>query len=174
MRKACAQSTQLSLFLWPCADLITHVHTAVVQKRSLGLWACLAISVLTEHQRAPRCSLTSCACRCPQGRVYYLNHTTKTTTWDDPRLTWTPPPSQPTAASDRQQDGGGQLDPREAAIAESAASAVALRERAGILNGMDPKARQTEALYISEMANREQIKLDALTVSVFPTDCFRL
>jgi hypothetical protein len=120
------------------------------------------------QRRPPACSRVNSPMVCAalancsqQGRVYYLNHTNKTTTWDDPRLTWV----QPQASSAQGHASSGELDPREAAIAESAASAVALRERAGGLSGMDPKARQTEALYISEMANREQIKLDALQVS---------
>lgn len=108
--------------------------------------------------------------------MYYLNHNTKTTTWEDPRLSMPKQPSS-TPSTHAHRAGTANLgsaasakptDPREATIMETERRAAEFRARAVAIATLAPDAQRTEAVVISELIGKEEIKLDALSVGDSP------
>eukprot|EP00038_Savillea_parva_P031877 m.91517 g.91517 ORF g.91517 m.91517 type:complete len:182 (+) comp9908_c0_seq2:159-704(+) len=108
-----------------------------------------------------------------QGRVYFIDHNTKQTTWDDPRLSMPQPAAAPARQSPAtttaaQASPSTPSDPREATIAATEQRTGELRARANKLKYLDPAAQRQESLVVSELIGKEEIKLDTLSVGDAP------
>eukprot|EP00038_Savillea_parva_P031878 m.91522 g.91522 ORF g.91522 m.91522 type:complete len:176 (+) comp9908_c0_seq3:145-672(+) len=107
------------------------------------------------------------------GRVYFIDHNTKQTTWDDPRLSMPQPAAAPARQSPAtttaaQASPSTPSDPREATIAATEQRTGELRARANKLKYLDPAAQRQESLVVSELIGKEEIKLDTLSVGDAP------
>mmetsp|Transcript_15456 Transcript_15456/g.39980 ORF Transcript_15456/g.39980 Transcript_15456/m.39980 type:complete len:167 (+) Transcript_15456:50-550(+) len=102
------------------------------------------------------------------GRVYFLNHNTKTTTWDDPRLTAAPVGAGDAAGTTASAPATAAADPREATITTAEHRVADYRARADKLAVADPSTRRQEVLTVAELITKEMMRLDGLSVGDAP------
>lgn len=94
--------------------------------------------------------------RTAEGQVYYLNHITRTTTWEDPRKSLAAQVSQQQQAQQQHQSGVAQAQPQAVAVAAAVAVSAAHLQRSPGAGAMLP-----QSTWLNPLSSQAQAALQA-------------